>query len=241
LKYNGVTIDTVYSPIYAVTNGSNYNCNNGKWLVYPFDNSWNIGAPDTLNVVVQNPVNSDEVEITSSLIGGTYTEGTNTTFIVEATNAIDYEWQLSYDGSNWQPVLFGPNADSLNLYFQPSSNSNFSLRVIARSFCDADTSEIVQINVEPNSVKEFENNFSLNITPNPNNGLFHIAVENLNSNSTVNIVVTDVIGRIIKSKQYLNNNERFNAAINIENEPAGIYLLQVNIESVQKSLRIVKH
>lgn len=241
LKYNGVTVDTVYHPVYTVTNGSNFNCNKGKWQVYAFDNSWNIGAPAELTVTTQNPVAGDIVDILSIYNNETFIEGSNATYTVEATNAIDYEWQLSSDGSNWFAVLFGANADSLNFYNMPLTYNNYYIRVIARSWCNSDTSNIAQIFVEPNSVKEAQNNFLVTIMPNPSNGIFNISAENVSGNF-LNVVVTDVFGKTVKDQRILNAmGNSFNATINLKDQSNGIYFLQISNGTGQYSKRLVKY
>jgi hypothetical protein len=240
LKYNGVTVDTVYAPIYTVTNGSNFNCNNGKWQVYAFDNSWNIGTPAELTVTTQNPVVGDIVDVLSIYNNETFIEGSNATYTVEATNAIDYEWQLSSDGSNWFSVLFGSHADTLNIFNIPLAYNNYYIRAIARSWCNADTSNIAQIFVEPNSVANSENLFSINIMPNPTNGRFTIMAENY-SHKTIQVKVYDVFGKEIQNISAFNNGNAINITLNLINEPAGVYIIKAGNGLHNKNFRILKN
>lgn len=240
VKYNGVTVDTVYAPIYTVTNGNNFNCNNGKWQVYAFDNSWNIGAPAELIITTQNPVAGDEVTITSTLTDATFVEGSQATYTVEANNAIDYEWQISANGNNWTPILFGANADTLNVYNIPLAYNNYYIRVIARSWCDEEISGTARIFVEPNSVSNSENLFSINIMPNPTNGRFYVIAENY-THKTIQVKVYDVFGKEIQNISAFNNSNSINITLNLSNEPVGVYIIKAGNGRQNKNFRILKN
>ena len=70
-----------------------------------------------------------------------------------------------------------------------------------------------------------ENNFT--IYPNPSNGIFTIDL--LTSVGLSNVKITDITGKIIYKEQFTIHNSQF--TINLTNQPAGIYFLNIQTET----------
>lgn len=92
----------------------------------------------------------------------------------------------------------------------------------------------------PAEIKHFENNkTSFTLYPNPTTGLFKIKFDNLNS-TTIQINVSNTIGKEMYnfSTNTPNKNE-FEHIINLENFPAGIYLLNVLTNHSVESTKLI--
>jgi hypothetical protein len=246
LKYNDAVVDTVYAPIYNVDSSRYYFTCAGEWKVYPFDNSWNIGGADSLEYFPTTPVAETQADITSTYADFSLVEGNDTLFTVLATNATDYDWQTSSDNINWQsinnglPYFYGNGTSQLGFNDVPLTFNNNYFRVIARSWCAApDTSTFFKITVLPNGIAAQENNFTFQIMPNPNQGVFNIRIQNLKQDAS--IIITDILGSIIKTNTYKNIQETAPQSIDISKEPSGIYILQVKAGSKTQSYRLVKY
>jgi hypothetical protein len=114
--------------------------------------------------------------------------------------------------------------------FSPTETGEYSVVVTNASGC-SDTSTCVTINVA--NIKEL-NTFSVEVKPNPSNGLF-----NLTMNTTVNgsITITDATGRIIGT-QTING---ISSVIDLTNSVTGIYYLTVQINEFEKVIRVIKN
>jgi len=72
------------------------------------------------------------------------------------------------------------------------------------------------------------------IYPNPSNGLFNV---NKKDNSTVNVLITDITGKIIMNTVF--NNQNF--SIDLSNQKAGIYLMTLKSENYVQYSKLVKN
>ena len=79
--------------------------------------------------------------------------------------------------------------------------------------------------------EQVDNNFTADIFPNPSNGNFNV---NLSENAS--IIITNMLGDIVI-------NSKFDAgvtALNIENQPDGIYFTTITIGNSKKTVKIIK-
>lgn len=243
VKFNGVAVDTVYAPIFNVQNDSSFNCATALWEIFPFDNSWNIGPPQALSVNVQQPTQPADATIIVEPQHTMVYEGTTAQFTTQATNAANYEWQYSADAVYWMPVNFsfasGANASVLNIYNTPLALNEKWFRVIAKALCGkSDTSAPAQLTVQPNSLA---NELALQaiVSPNPSQGLFELIIQR--SNTDIELTVTDVWGRKIHEKQLAANRNTPRVQIDIQQEPQGLYLLQLKTSRNIYSFKLIKN
>jgi hypothetical protein len=72
----------------------------------------------------------------------------------------------------------------------------------------------------------------VNVYPNPNNGVFTLAV---NANvGDMQIVITDLQGRVVYSSNENNVNAGYTQQINLQSEAAGMYLMQITANGQQR-------
>jgi ELWxxDGT repeat protein len=87
----------------------------------------------------------------------------------------------------------------------------------------------LEVNLITPTAEATENNFAANVFPNPSNGLVSVYAEDLS-----NIIVQDVLGRTLLSKQNCNNSEQIQL-------PSGIFFLMLknkNNQSISKKVII---
>ncbi len=253
LKFNGATVDTVYSPIYVIENDSSFNCNS-TWEVYAFDNSWNISAPAAISIAPLNPDETGSVAtiITQpqSIVG--YCANFLCTLDMVAENAADYEWQFKLDDNmGWQTVNDGitfSNSNTASLTIDQNSwefnqfNIHYpmELRAIAKGFClPHDTSEMAIVWINPENVYEKRHSLNAKIHPNPNNGVFYLQISN--NVNTAEIFIIDVLGKVVQQHSLSNVSGTISHVLNIEEQTSGIYLVHISSGNQKQTLRVVRY
>jgi hypothetical protein len=76
----------------------------------------------------------------------------------------------------------------------------------------------------------------INIYPNPTKGHLAIKVSNLPQNSVSGLILSDVNGRIIEQKQSLSEHNE----LDISEQPSGVYIMNIVIDSKSVVWRIIK-
>jgi len=95
------------------------------------------------------------------------------------------------------------------------------IKVVATDFFGQSVYSVFNLNViEKVSGLKNQTKFSINVYPNPNNGIFKINTEGL-SNST--LIITDITGRIVLKKALVSENE----TINLSASSKGMYLIKI--------------
>ncbi len=82
------------------------------------------------------------------------------------------------------------------------------------------------------SVQQSSNNFGRieRISPNPSSGLFQVNVLNEYEDGQLDLVATDLMGKVLRQKRYTNiSASNFHSQIDLSDFQAGIYLLSVRI------------
>lgn len=140
-------------------------------------------------------------------------------------NTIGWDWK-EYTGS----YSMVPNRS----YFIADQDENKAYKIIFESFSGGSSGNVSfsLMQSEVMSNLSVDNAFSLNevnIYPNPSQGIFNI---DLNENSSTELLITDLNGRLIKSKK-INQN----TLVDLSNESSGFYFVRLkgkNINSIQK-------
>jgi predicted extracellular nuclease len=87
--------------------------------------------------------------------------------------------------------------------------------------------DIDSVNVS-SGIRELENAFSnMNIYPNPNNGLFTVSVDILQDEKTMDVMLTDITGRVIYNKQVESHKGPASFQMNTTNYERGTYFLEI--------------
>lgn len=116
--------------------------------------------------------------------------------------------------------------------FTPIADGNYAV-IVTNLFC-SDTSACFNITGVGLDKINLENQFS--ITPNPSAGNF--AIQSKNEVTNASIKISDLSGKLI---YYQENLAGTNFQIDLSNQPAGIYFLELIEEGVIHRIKVVKH
>jgi hypothetical protein len=86
-------------------------------------------------------------------------------------------------------------------------------------YCD---STIVSITT---GLKQNENRKMMSVYPNPSQG--YVSVMLSGSNQNIKVQVTNVLGNLVFERSYVSDEKVFQAKIDLQNEPSGIYFIRV--------------
>lgn len=151
-------------------------------------------------------------------------EGNN---LISSVDGTTFKWFK--DGKE----ITGQNGKILNIF--EIGDGNYQVEVINEGGCGT-ISETLEFKV--NSVSYFAaENFGIEITPNPNNGIFDIFIPNSINGQTIDLQVIDIQSKIHYSKEhsYLNN-----IKINLNNIPNGTYFINLTINKKNYTLKFQK-
>ena len=111
--------------------------------------------------------------------------------------------------------------------FAPQNNQLYS-DIITNISTDATQRDIT---VSGNGLTGINNIAETNFTiyPNPSNGIFTINYDATRSYRRLQVKITDITGKIIYKEQFTIHNSQF--TINLTNQPAGIYFLNIQTET----------
>jgi extracellular elastinolytic metalloproteinase len=101
-------------------------------------------------------------------------------------------------------------------------------------FCDEATTVIFEGDII--ATNDFEEGLKISITPNPTDGVFVLQMNSTNNSST-NIQVMSVDGRLLQSKTFNHSTGAFE--FDLSNYQAGVYLLQIQTDQAQVTRKIV--
>jgi sugar lactone lactonase YvrE len=93
-------------------------------------------------------------------------------------------------------------------------------------FADANNNRIREITAST-GITEYQNASYLKTYPNPNNGIFQVAIKNL-TGQTIELSIFDMLGNeVVHSWENNNSNSSILKEIDLKNYPKGMYILQV--------------
>jgi len=84
-----------------------------------------------------------------------------------------------------------------------------------------------------------ESETSIEVYPNPSNGIFNMSIKNLVSEG-VHINIIDLQGRIVKSENYVYINGEYSNLYDISSLDSGIYILTIFSNEFNKTIRFIK-
>jgi len=93
--------------------------------------------------------------------------------------------------------------------------------------------------VSPVSINNIENNYSVDIFPNPSNSIVKIRSSEIN-NTKVEILIHSSVGELLYSKSFDVNND-LNQSIDISSFPVGIYFIQIKFDENNIYKKILKN
>jgi len=128
------------------------------------------------------------------------------------------------------PVVSGTikPTESLSQFIGETSNGTWKLKVVDGN--KIDVGSLISWGIELCTSESLAiNNYVFNqfkVFPNPSNGQFNVEFKSQNT-SEVEIVIFDLMGRIVFKEKYSTNATSFKERVNIQNISSGIYVLQV--------------
>jgi hypothetical protein len=155
-----------------------------------------------------------------------------------ATNFSHLKWTTTGDGT----FLIDSVATTL---YSPGPNDNASLTwtctltAYALPPCTTDAVDVVQEFLSPcNGIEEnTANNLSLELLPNPTNGIFEVKINGLRNQKTT-ITITDATGQTIMTDNIAGNNNN-SKKIDLTATPKGVYFVKIQTGSQIRTEKLV--
>jgi PKD repeat protein len=176
------------------------------------------------DVVTVNVNPSATAGFTASVVGSSAV--TNNT----STGAASYQWNF---GDNT------PSDNSANPVHTYTANGTYTITLIVTGICGSDTMTQV-VTITQVGLQDIDLSNTLEVYPNPNDGVFTIAFE-LSSAKTVQIEVLDVQGRKVV-EQRLESVLVHREQLDLSGSESGIYVLRIiTTDGVATQKIVVKH
>jgi hypothetical protein len=137
----------------------------------------------------------------------------------------------SYDVS-WTGGATSSDEDLDNL-----SAGSYNVTVTDENGCETTVTAIIVDNIV--GINEHVNTISFTVSPNPSNGAYLMNISGLNGEK-VSYTITDLRGRTVASKQLNVLTGNFVQTIDITSVENGMYLLTLNANATQKTVRLIK-
>ena len=142
-------------------------------------------------------------------------------------DGVEYLWDFG-DGTT------STEANPTHNYWNIGGDYTITLTVTNGCGTDVSTQNIQTTSIE----NPFGENTSFSIYPNPNSGQFTIEVKG-KDRGTANIVVYDVLGRIIHQSTYELNSQDWKQQVNIKGQAIGTYIVKIEIDGLSTYEKIV--
>lgn len=97
---------------------------------------------------------------------------------------------------------------------------------------------MVRMNFSPASINEVENNFGLNVYPNPANTTATVSMQ-LSNEADVTINVSDLAGKVVYSNSLGMVNGTQNVTVNTDALTSGVYMVNVSVDGVISTQKLV--
>jgi hypothetical protein len=122
--------------------------------------------------------------------------------------------------------------------FTPTQSGTYTVTV-AQNGCVSIASMPFFYNFVPTGVNDPTLNSSLSIYPNPTEGKF-VLEGGLEKSGTINLTLTDALGRMLASEVIESNGLQFRHELNVADYASGVYFLQVETNGKSAVKRVVK-
>ncbi|MBC7884813.1 MAG: PKD domain-containing protein [Saprospiraceae bacterium] len=183
--------------------------------------------------------------IATSLLGSDTTESL---IIVENQPISGFEYNIQnnvvefeFTGSNTNSInwLFGDNTSSTE--FNPthtySTSGEYIVNQISENLCGKDTTTVT-VNIVISSIDQDNLSKNILISPNPNNGIFKVLINNQGSN-TCKMTLMDLFGRVVEDLNLTAKNGEFVYQFDASAIPASTYFLKISNASGVATKQIV--
>jgi hypothetical protein len=226
-----VTICAGSNETYSVTN--NPSATSYTWTL---PSGWS-GTSTTNSISVTSGTTGGTITVIANNACGSSTQQSINTTVTTINNSVavngitltsnqtgaTYQW---IDCVNGNSIIPGATTQS----FTPTANGQYAVRITVNG-CDETSSCIVV-----NSVGIADIDFSqLSVFPNPGTGVFTISFDNLNQSSEMNVYT--VSGQLVDAT--LSKAEK-QLTVDISDQPAGVYLIQITLPDSIVYTKIIK-
>ena len=82
---------------------------------------------------------------------------------------------------------------------------------------------------------------SIGVFPNPSSDIFNLSIKLTNTKKNIVITVYDLIGKVVYTEFLKNMSGQVNQSINLNSFGKGMYLLNVQLDDVMLSKKLIKH
>jgi hypothetical protein len=223
----------------TICSGSNLTINAGAgFAAY----NWNTGATsqtisvNTANTYTVTVTNNDGCEASDTVVvsvnpspivnlGSDTTICNNQNLTLNAgAGFVSYSWTPSGN----TPSITVTGANTVNTY---------TVTVTDNNGCSNTDTIVVTFNTCAGDKEEEMNNY-ISLYPNPNNGTFFVDV--ISQSNSVELNLVDLTGKVIYS-EIVNSGNITRKQLDLQSQPAGIYLLVIKSDNMSKTLRISKY
>ncbi len=134
-----------------------------------------------------------------------------------------------------------PIPEATGTSYEVAESGNYSVQYTGENGCPQ-TSEIVAVTYSGGNISVEEQDVfrSLSMFPNPNSGQFTVRGELVNA-MDVSILVMDLTGRQVMSAIVLNGAHVFTQDVDVSAVSQGMYLLRIQSEAGEKTVRFIKN
>ena len=167
-----------------------------------------------------------------SSITGTATPCANQTYAYSTTavsGATSYTWTAPTGAT----VVTGQGTVSVTIHFGTSSGS---VKVKASNTCGTGSNRSKTVTISCREGMDFNSGLAVAVYPNPSQTAFTFEINN-SENSTYDLTITDLTGRVIETHNRLRSDEAYSCG---ENLATGLYIAIINTSTEQKIIRLIK-
>jgi len=169
-------------------------------------------------------VASDYADISTTINGSTNVNpGSNYNYQVPNDPNVTYTWSVT-NGS----IISGQGTNSIIVSWNGSGSVEVDM--VDGGCQGTDMMEVTAIATGLDEVS----GINASIYPNPNNGLFNLRLENTDG---VSVRIIDMSGKLIRSTQLAGRNMY---SIDMQNEEAGVYVIEIESETGKTYKRLIK-
>jgi hypothetical protein len=113
--------------------------------------------------------------------------------------------------------------------------SKFTVVVSNEFGCTSESDEYEMMT----KVNEIEFDELVTINPNPSSGIFNITL-NLQNELPFDVIVNNLLGEVIYNKQNIAQFGKSEISIDISNQPAGVYMLNIHSQGFTWTTKLIK-
>ncbi|OFY22398.1 MAG: hypothetical protein A2X02_01995 [Bacteroidetes bacterium GWF2_29_10] len=211
--------------------------------------NWNTGAT-TQNITINKPTENTTYYVTVTKIGTTCTATATMVVLANDNGACNISASISKTVNNDKSVtltafpsldatyLWSTNATTQSITVNPTTTATTNYTVTVTKIGTTCTSIATTAITSLNEIEQIK--ASLSVYPMPINEQLNISFDMVNSGN-VNIIISDITGRIIYNETVKSNGTSVNKNINTENIANGVYTLKIETLNGNIVKKIIKN